>query len=254
MLGEVEEMGMLESALRWTHIVAGFGGLVAFWVPVVVRKGSLPHRRFGQVFKYCGYAVVASALTAVTLEVGGALIDGATLSDDPEGFGFAFFLAYLAIITFVILRHGVAVLEHKKDLTAMDRPLDRTLAVLSIAASIALVTYTIAYRPGNAIVLLALSPIGITAGVDILQVLKGRKQTEKNGWLLEHLGALLGAGIAFHTAFVVFGMSRFVDLGLQGGWAVIPWILPAAIGTPAIYLWSRKYRRSVPRTPAKAST
>ena len=54
---------------------------------------------------------------------------------------------------------------------------------------------------------------------------------------------MIGAGIAFHTAFAVFGSSRLFDIGLTGWIAVIPWVLPAAIGIPATILWTRHYRR-----------
>ncbi len=63
------------------------------------------------------------------------------------------------------------------------------------------------------------------------------------GWMYEHLGAMLGAGIAFHTAFAVFGASRLFDIGLTGWVSVIPWVLPAAVGIPATIIWTRSYRR-----------
>ena len=57
------------------------------------------------------------------------------------------------------------------------------------------------------------------------------------------MGATLGAGIAFHTAFAVFGMRRVLELPGTGLLGVLPWILPAAIGVPGTYLWQRHYRR-----------
>jgi hypothetical protein len=64
---------------------------------------------------------------------------------------------------------------------------------------------------------------------------------------------MIGAGVAFHTAFAVFGMSRLVDTGILGPVAVLPWILPTLIGVPAAMLFSRKYRRST-MTPQAIAT
>ena len=38
-----------EGLLRYGHIVAGFAGLAAFWVPVFSKKGGARHVRFGTV-------------------------------------------------------------------------------------------------------------------------------------------------------------------------------------------------------------
>jgi hypothetical protein len=239
----------IELVLRWIHISAGSIGLIAFWVPVLSRKGGISHRRFGTVFKWCGYVVVASALSAVLLSLGAAIFQGVRPSDNPNRFGFALFLGYLGIVTGVMIRHGIEVLGHKRDITEMNRPLDRALAQLSIASSIGIAAFALYYAPGNRMALFALSPLGAVIGFDILQVISGRKNEGKNAWLLEHLAALLGAGIAFHTAFAVFGLSRLFDFGLRGPVAVIPWILPALIGIPAAVLWGRKYRnKPAPKT------
>jgi hypothetical protein len=76
----------------------------------------------------------------------------------------------------------------------------------------------------------------------MLQYMNG-KQTSKRAWLYEHLTSMVGAGIAFHTAFAVFGMTRMFDIGLTGTLAVIPWVLPAAIGIPGSIIWKRHYQK-----------
>ena len=62
---------------------------------------------------------------------------------------------------------------------------------------------------------------------------------------------MLGGGIAFHTAFAVFGGARLFDLGLEGGLAVIPWVLPALIGVPAIAIWVRHYKKEFAKRDSK---
>lgn len=75
----------------------------------------------------------------------------------------------------------------------------------------------------------------------------GGRRNAPGQWKLEHLNALLGCGIAFHTAFAVCGINRILPLDLPGTWQVVPWILPAAIGLPAGVLLTRYYRRQLQR-------
>ncbi|MEM7586580.1 MAG: hypothetical protein AAF560_24540, partial [Acidobacteriota bacterium] len=151
-------------------------------------------------------------------------------------------LAYLALVTFVILRHSMRVLEAKRDPTLLDTWLDRGLALGAIGASVAIVAFAALRPTSNSIVLYAMSPIGLSTGFDILRYVRGG-ETSPRAWFYQHLGATLGAGIAFHTAFAVFGASRLFDLNLSGVVSVLPWILPTAIGLPGILLWKRHYRR-----------
>jgi hypothetical protein len=62
-------------------------------------------------------------------------------------------------------------------------------------------------------------------------------------WWYEHMGAMLGGGIAFHTAFLVLGLQRLLALPLMGTAMVVPWLLPTVIGLPTIAIWTRYYRR-----------
>ena len=101
------------------------------------------------------------------------------------------------------------------------------------------------------ILLFALSPIGIGAGSGNLRYMNTPPSSPR-GWMYEHLGAMLGAGIAFHTAFAVFGSTRLFDIGLTGWIAIIPWVLPAAIGIPATVIWTRHYRRKFGELEAAA--
>ena len=75
-----------------------------------------------------------------------------------------------------------------------------------------------------------------------------------NALVLAHVaGSMLGGGIAFHTAFAVFGAQRLWAYELAGPLAVVPWLLPTAVGIPAIIVWTRYYRRKFePAAPAAA--
>lgn len=235
-------MEMLMSSIRWVHVITGFVGLAAFWVPVFARKGGVNHRFFGKIFKYCAYIVLGGAALTVILHTVNALSEGIGPRTSPGSFAFLMFLGYLAVVTFIGLRHGLQVLEHKKDITGLNLAINHAMAWLAIAASTALILYNIYFKPPNMIVLFALSPIGLGIGSGILKAIKG-KRPERKVWFYEHMGAMIGTGIAFHTAFAVFGSSRLFDLGLEGWIAMIPWILPALIGIPGTIIWTRYYKR-----------
>jgi len=242
-------MDGLLTLFRWVHIAAGATGLVVYWVPILTKKGGSTHRRFGTLFKWSAYVVLSAAALAIGTRLTDSLMRGIGPWEAPSEFAFMAFLGYLTIITGIMIRHGVRVLEHKADLSRMNRPLDRGLARLSVAASLGVVAYALYFSPPNRMILFALSPIGIFVGKGILDAVGG-KRTVRNAWLLEHLGAMLGAGIAFHTAFAVFGLTRLFDLGITGWAAVLPWILPTLVGLPATTLWTRKVQRG-PAPPAR---
>lgn len=241
-------MNLLMETIALVHVVAGFLGLAAFWIPVFTRKGGPAHRLAGKVFKFSAYFVLSAAFLTILLRMGTALAAGEGPDVRPNLWGTLVFLGYLTVVTFIVLRHGVTVLAHK-DLVSMNTPVNRVLAYVCMAASVGLVGYTLVMKPGGALVFYALSPIGFLSGLSILKAISGRV-SGKRGWFYEHLGAMLGAGIAFHTAFAVFGVNRLFSLGLEGWLAALPWVLPAAIGIPATSIWTRKYRRQFGDLPA----
>jgi hypothetical protein len=91
-------------------------------------------------------------------------------------------------------------------------------------------------------VFVALAPVGYATGRSILRYIS-EPPVSRMAWLYEHLGGMLAAGIAFHTAFAVFGARQLLQLDFSGWIGVIPWVLPAAVGIPAIAIWTRHYRR-----------
>ena len=240
-------MDYLLESIRFIHIAAGFIGLAAFWVPVFTRKGGKQHRLFGKIFKYCAYFVLGAAFFSITIRMISGLATGDGPAAHPQAWGFLVFLGYLTVVTFIILRHGLTVLTHK-DMSELRRPLDLGLANLAIAASVVVVGYAVLMGPPNKILLYALSPIGILSGLGIRKAVT-QEPDGKRTWFYEHLNAMLGAGIAFHTAFAVFGVNQLFSFELPGWTAVLPWIMPALIGVPATAIWMRHYRRKFEAKP-----
>ena len=227
---------------RFVHVAFGAIGLFAFWVPVFAKKGAVNHVRFGKAFVWSAYVVLAAAAIALSTRLVDLFQQGMGPSDKPTLFAFIVFLGYLTFVTFVIVRHGMKVLQSKGNPAELRTPLNTALAYGALAASAGIIVYALLLDPPNKILLFALSPIGLGNGYAQLRYMKAVGLSRRE-WMYEHLGAMLGAGIAFHTAFAVFGASRLFDIGLTGWVSVIPWVAPTIIGIPAITIWTRHYQR-----------
>lgn len=235
-------MTYLPDLLRFVHVAAGAIGLIAFWIPVFSSKGARTHVRFGKIFVRAAYVALGAAALALALRLIDLNQRNVSISDAPQMYEFVVFLGYLTLVTWVTVRHGMAVLRHKGTPEALRTLSHIGLAWTAIAASVGIVSYALILNPPSAIVLYALSPIGIATGIGNLRYINASTPSRR-AWWYEHLGAMLGAGVAFHTAFAVFGMTRLFDIGLTGWVSAVPWVLPTAVGIPAIAIWTRHFRR-----------
>ena len=245
-------LALVMNTLVLAHVTTGFIGLAAFWIPLFARKGGRAHVQAGRVFAYCAYVVTVSAVTASAGRVVSLQVQGIGVADRPESYGFAFFLGYLGIATFAMVRHAIRVAVTRKSPETLRTRFHESLAWLSIGGSVTVVAFALAAWSFMSPILLALSPVGIVAGSGILRVLRNPKPGHM-AWFYEHMGSMLGGGIAFHTAFAVFGAQRLWAYDMAGPFAVVPWILPTAVGVPAQIIWTRYYRRKFGRAvPAAA--
>jgi hypothetical protein len=228
------------------HIVAGIVGLFAFWTPAIVRKGGNIHVRAGRIFFWCTAAVALSGLAMASLlwvDPLGIKTPGRTF--DPhraEAIMWRIrlhvpFLAYLVLITFAPVYHGRRVLETRRAPDALRTPFHTVLSGLTLAGGVGMLILGIAARMP---IFAALSPIGMLIGLGQLGFARKPYPTPM-AWWYEHMGAMLGGGIAFHTAFLVLGLQRVVQL--EGAIAVVPWLLPTIVGIPASEIWTRYYKR-----------
>ena len=229
-------------ALVLIHVAAGFVGLPAFWIPVFARKGERAHVRAGRVFTYSAYVVTLSAVAVSAGRIVSYLAQGMAVADRPEPYAFALFLGYLGVVTFATVRHAIRVVETRKSPEKLRTPFHEALAWASMAGSAAVVAFALGAWSDVSAILLGLSPIGLFTGLGALRLMRN-PGARRMGWFYSHLGSMLGGGIAFHTAFIVFGAQRLWAWELAGPLAVVPWVLPTAVGIPAIVVWTRYYRR-----------
>ena len=224
------------------HVATGFVGLVAFWVPVFARKGGRTHVRAGRVFTYCAYVVTLSAVTASGGRILSYMVQGISVTAQPDVYAIPLFLGYLGVVTFAFVRQAIRAVATRRAPERLQTPLHAALAGASIAGSVAVIAFALGLWSAVSPILLGLSPIGLIAGRNMLRLMY-QPGAEHMGWLYSHLGSMLGGGIAFHTAFIVFGAQRLIAFELTGPFAVVPWILPTVLGIPAIVIWTLHYKR-----------
>ena len=243
---------LLFDALIAVHVATGFVGLAAFWVPVFARKGGRAHVAAGRVYTYCAYVVTLSALTAAAGRAVSYRVGGISPADRPDLYGFSLFLGYLGVVTFATVRQAIRVVATRRAPETLRTPFHEALGWASITGSLAVIAFALGVWSDISPILLGLSPIGLFTGTGMLRLMRD-PGTRHMSWFYSHLGSMLGGGIAFHTAFFVFGAERLWAYDLAGPLAVVPWILPTVVGIPAIVLWTRYYRRRFSRrAPATA--
>ena len=249
------ELFGVHQILRWVHIVFGFAGLVVFWAPVLTKKGGRTHKRLGKIFVLCAYVVGFSALLSslwalahpasfVSLPPQVSAERAAAISGEVR-----FFFGILTLLSVVVLgavESGIPVVRTRREPEGLDTARLRTVYLVQAIVSGALLVGGVMHLArGGA------SPYWIWVGLGVLVLAdaRGAWRHMKNplptpmAWWYRHMESMLGAGIAFHTALVVFGAQRLFGFQPEGVSALLPWVLPSAIGVPAISIWIRHYRR-----------
>jgi hypothetical protein len=262
----LEYLDLLHVALRYSHVAAGFLGLALFWVPIFAVKGSPLHIRCGRVFVWMAYYVGATALVSSVwclchpTSFLGATWESIGSRGRPyvlEQMRFIFsILGYLALAILCGAVFGVRVVR-----TRHDHALLRSRWLLGLQGALGLWSLGLAIfgvwnlamiyagrhllpseAAGRYWIPVALGIFGMLgAKGEIAYILKPRPTPM--AWWYKHMENMLGVGIGFHTAFLVFGLLRFLPIRLEGTWQLVPWLLPAAIGIPATHLWIRYYQR-----------
>ena len=243
---------LVMKVLILAHVATGFVGLAAFWIPVFARKGGRAHVRAGRVYASCAYVVTLSAITASAGRIVSYQFQGIALAERPDLYGLAVLLGYLGVATFAMVRQAMRVVATRRAPEKLRTPVHETLAWVSVSGSVVVVAFAFAAWSDVSPILLGMSPIGFFTGRSMLRLMRS-PGAQHMGWLYSHLGSMRGGGIAFHTAFIVFGVQRLWAYEIAGPLSVVPWIVPTVVGIPAIVAWTRYYRRKFDAAAARAA-
>ncbi len=220
-------------SLLGIHIAAGSTAFVMAPLALLTAKGGKAHRRWGKIY-FWSMAVVAS--TAIVLALYRPVL----------------FLALVAVFSFYAAFSAYRVLFHK-NLPRGEKVTwpDWAAAIFTFACSLALALLGV-FKPvlvqNLSIPAIVFGIIGMWLGAkSIWQFV--HPPTEKMFWWYKHLGNMLASYIAAWTAFSVTTIGRFI----HGGWVI--WVLPTAIGIPAIALTTAYYKRKfAPRNKINAAS
>ncbi|MBY0338697.1 MAG: hypothetical protein K2X11_18930 [Acetobacteraceae bacterium] len=232
------------------HILTGTTAAIAFWVPVVGRKGGERHRKWGKVFTLCmlatgGFAIGMSLLTLLDPFVTHPHLEGRFDAPFLRGI-FGWLMLHMGILTVNLAWYGWLAVLNRRDHAANRTTLNMALQPLVIVAALncAVQGWLIGQH-----LMIGLAVVGVATGVTNLRFLL-RADPPALEWQREHLKALVGAGISVYTAFMAFGSVRIIpELALHPGMWGIPLVTGVAI---ILYQWRKiaRQRGARPRAPA----
>ena len=204
------------------HIAAGFTAFLLAPVALVTAKGGKQHKRWGMVYLWAMGVVAGTALPMALWRP-------------------VLFLALVAVFSFYAAFSGYRITK-LKDLArgGSAKAVDWAAALFTFAASACLAGCG-AFKPvlvqNMGIVAVVFGVLGMRlAAAEMLKFV--RKPKEKMFWWYTHLGNFIGSYIAAWTAFLVTNVHPH---SFVLGRAL--WLLPTAIGVPAIVGTIGYYKR-----------
>lgn len=231
--------------LVWCHIVSGAIGLVAFWVPIASQKGGSLHARVGKIFTYCMLITgfVAIGISSATLLAPVETHPAPELKGDAELIRgiFGWMMQYLAVLTINLAWFGWQAAINKRNHPANWQWRNIVLQVALFVTSLNCLVQGIII---DQVLMIGISFVGFATVATNLRFLLRAKPAVYE-WQLEHIKALVGAGISVYTAFLAFGAVRLMpSLALNP----VLWAIPLTIGISLIIYHQQKVKRRFSRT------
>ncbi len=200
------------------HIIGGTFGLLAGTYISIAKKGDKWHKLVGKIF---AISMLGAGFCSFVL---------ATLHRND-------FLFVVGVFTIYMVSTGWRYL-YLKDIANGQKPLPIDWIIMGFMALGALVFAYMGIqlaleKAPFALVFLFFTQRSVSFIIKDFKIYRGQIDT-KNYWLTNHFQRMMGAYIASLTAFLV------VNAPVQT--SIIPWLLPAAILTPLVIKWSKKYK------------
>ncbi len=222
----------------YLHIVVGAFGLVAFWVPIIGRKGGVAHRRWGRWFAWAMLTngVLAGILASLTIYDPVPTHHRLNITDPAMIRGvFGWMMLYLGILTASLAWHSLVVVRNKRDHAANRAPFNVFMQLLCIAtAANSAVQGLLIGQP----LMIAMAPVGLIAATTNLWFIY-KNAPPRLDYVVEHFKGGVGAGISVYTAFLAFGAVR---LAPEHALNPIAWSVPCLIGLSIIFWHAHRYR------------
>lgn len=237
----------LFEALIVAHVITGSVGLIAFWGPIVTRKGAANHRKWGRAASYgfLGAGGLAIVMALLSLYGPEKRIPSVTDRELFDGL-FGWMMLYLGTLTIGFVDYGLAVIRHSRDRYAL-----RGFRYQSVIAAVVISGLWCGWygiRVEHPLMVLV-ATVGILA-MAIQQLYIWRRVDPPRGtYVGEHFRALIGMGISAYTAFMSVGLIRMVP---EQVFNPAIWAGPSVIGVSLIIYFTLKSKRTSAAKPSGA--
>jgi hypothetical protein len=261
--------------MRGIHVSVGFAGLALFWLIVALPKGSRPHRICGKIFAGValivgGTGLCSSVWALIHVESFFPWLDRLPQAEQAGlrsvlEFMFAILL-FLSLATIAGVLYGVQLMRTRTQFEALRRTSVPFWVVASGIAAFGLMVFgAVRFLVGpNLSAHGGLSRMAYQVPfwvglVGCLSVMNDWRDIYKSSrgpreWLYKHVEQMFGVGIAFHTAFFVFGFNRLSGLRLTGIWALVPWIVPLVGGMSLTHWYIHRLKRQMGDLPRRKAS
>ncbi|MDP4605882.1 MAG: hypothetical protein NWS68_06985 [Erythrobacter sp.] len=229
----------LFEALVVAHVATGAVGLIAFWGPIVTRKGAANHRKWGKAACYGFLGAGALAIAMALLSLYGPEYRHPEVTDRAlyEGL-FGWMMLYLGVLTIGFVDYGLAVVKHSRDRRALRR-WRYQLVIAAVVISGAWCGF-FGWRVGHPLMVLV-AFIGIVAMLIQQRYIWRAADFPRGTHIGEHFRALIGMGISAYTAFMSVGLIRMVP---EQVFNPAIWAGPSVIGVSLIIYFTLKGKRA----------
>jgi hypothetical protein len=214
------------------HGLLGALALVTFWLAGLTRKGSPVHRKAGKVYLAAMVALLVPAVPlAIRIWVLKSWVAGV-------------FLMYLEVIVVTSVWVSWRALKDKRDWAKFAGPVYRGLAWANLAAGTVVLALGLFYTNQMRLIFVGFSLIGLLGGRGMLRFARTRP-TEPKWWLKEHMGAMVGNGVATHIAFLSIGLPKVLPMLAGPVLQNVAWLGPLSLAVAARVWLERKYMKPV---------
>ena len=231
------------------HVIAGTTGIIAFWGPIVTRKGARNHRKWG---KACCYGFMGAGALAVVMGLLSLFGPEERIPSftDRELFAglFGWMMIYLGLLTIGFADYGLSVVKHSRHREVLRRPRYQLVMVAVVVSALYCGYY--GYGVGNAL-MMAVAVLGVVSmAIQELFVWRAEAPSAR-AYIGEHFRALIGMGISAYTAFMSVGLIRLVP---EHVFNPLIWAGPSVVGVSLIIWFTHQGKQAgKPKAAARAA-
>lgn len=227
----------LHTLSYFLHVGLGTLALATFWTAGLSRKGSPVHRLAGKAYLLAMVGLLAAAVPLTARIASFNPVAGA-------------FLAYLLVITATAMWLSWRAVRDKRDWARFTGPVYRALMWANLASGLAIAGVGLFLAAQMQAIIVAFSGIGIIGFVNMWRF--SRRPPEDPRWpVRQHLGAMLGNGVATHIAFLSIGLPKLLPMLAGPTLQNVAWLGPLVVAFAAGSYLTRKFLPA--RRAAKAA-